>query len=189
MNEYSTQIANYTQVSNLKQMSDEEFWDLAQRIAHATPDTQAHSEEFLLCECGQVHILLSLTVLREIIPSPHQFTLLPDMPSWMLGLTAWRGEIIAVADLEAYLLDSTAINTTTNISKGVLLIAQGKNASLGFFVSTIGSTTTVERGEIHPLQPTSPWFSSSRIGAIKGIYEESLLLDVLFILTDVHTIT
>lgn len=181
MNEHSTETANSTQLPELKHISDEEFWNLAQRIAHTTPSIPA-SSEFLHCQCGQVSCLLPLSALSELVLPTHQFTLLPDMPSWMLGLIAWHGEILAVADLEAYLLDRTITHTSTG---GMLLIVHEKNILFSFFVSAIGSTITVEKEEIHPPQPTSPWFSPSRIGAIQGVYKDSLILNIPFILTDV----
>jgi len=87
----------------LEQLSDEEFWRCAHDLALQAP-TETPPAEYLKCELRCGHYLIPLTALYEVVPSPHQFALLPSMPTWMAGVFAWHGETIAVGDLNAYLL-------------------------------------------------------------------------------------
>lgn len=161
----------------LEQISDEEFWSYAVEAARVKPIASTPVEEYLLCELRKKRCMLPLALLCEIMPYPHQFARLPATPSWMLGLAAWRGEIIGVIDLEAYLLNGLA-QAYTN---GMLLITQYNELSFGFSVSAVGSMTTLDAEQIIPTEqlPTCP-----HAKAIKGCYNESLILDVSVILAD-----
>jgi chemotaxis signal transduction protein len=86
----------------LEQMSDEEFWRHAHELA-LEASTETPSVEYLKCELGCGDYLIPLTALYEVVPSPHQFSLLPSIPTWMPGVFTWHGETIAVVDLDAYL--------------------------------------------------------------------------------------
>ena len=95
-------IPSHTQLPFLEQLSDREFWDYAQSLANQKHAPPASGEEALECQTEQGRYLLPLRALREIVAPPHKLTFLPQCPSWMLGITAWRGHIIPVVDLASY---------------------------------------------------------------------------------------
>jgi len=171
----------------LEQLSDEQFWNYAVELAHAAPVDTAPIDDYLVCELEKGSCILPLVTLREVVPPPHQFTLLPAAPSWMLGVGAWRGETIAIIDLNAYLSNTTA----PLHSDGMLLAVQLDGLTLGLFVSAVGSmiTPTRERMELSGQGPV--WNAPFCAGAIKGVYRdmagqvEALVLDVPIIVNDV----
>src|SRR5438876_7854625 len=98
----------------LEQLSDEEFWRYARKLAstinRARTGVIHHAPtEHLVCKLSRGYCLVPLTALYEVVQPPqgrhktYPYTLLPAVPQWMLGLVAWRGETIAVIDLDAYL--------------------------------------------------------------------------------------
>lgn len=102
----------------LEQLSDDEFWDMAfarafpsslsTPSAHSTsngasPEQQQlspSSERYVVCDDMYA---FPLHALYEIIPVPRYTSFLPDTPTWMAGMIAWRGRIIATIDLHAFL--------------------------------------------------------------------------------------
>jgi len=79
-------------VQFLKQLSEKDFWDYAAACSHTThtiPDDHEPSDAYLVCDLGGLGCVLPLADLRAVVPSPMCFSLLPDTPGWMRGLTAW----------------------------------------------------------------------------------------------------
>jgi len=79
-------------VQFLKQLSEKDFWDYAaacSRTTHTIPDDHEPSDAYLVCDLGGLGCVLPLADLRAVVPSPMCFSLLPDTPGWMRGLTAW----------------------------------------------------------------------------------------------------
>jgi chemotaxis signal transduction protein len=171
----------------LEQLDDEQFWNYAVELAHSPPVDAVLIDEYLMCELEKGSCVLPLATLREVVAPPHQFTLLPAAPPWMLGVGAWRGETIAIIDLNAYLSNTTA----PLHSDGMLLVAQLDGLTLGLFVSAVGSMTTlaIERMEL-PGQAFA-WYTPPCAEAIKGVYRdmisqvEALILDIPIIVNDV----
>lgn len=140
----------------LEGLSDEEFWSYAQQLAHSTADNPL-AAQYLECRLGDGLYLLPLSSLSEIVPAPYHFAQLPSMPTWMIGIVAWHGEIIAVIDLAAYLIHTASANPSLGMNEeakarrylltaeGLLLVvhAEGRLASLGLLVSEVGLTTTI----------------------------------------------
>jgi chemotaxis signal transduction protein len=167
----------------LEQLSDQEFWNYAQTLSQTAPTPFVPSEDHLLCVHDQRRCFLPLAALREIIPPPHSFTLLPASPPWMSGVTAWHGQTLAVVDLDAYLMcRATRIRTD-----GSLLITQSDlvEETLGFLVSTIDTITTFETTQIVQSEPNLLWSHPACANVIKGIYSEGLVLDMPLVLTDI----
>jgi len=94
----------------LEQLNEEEFWSHARRLASQAPSATGTPQEYLRCELRSGNYLIPLAALHEVVSTtydarkPHAYALLPAAPAWMVGLVAWRGETIAVIDLDAYLL-------------------------------------------------------------------------------------
>ena len=174
----------------LSQLSDEEFWQYARELAYKTP-TSSQPEEHVECLLSRDRCLIPIAALYEVIPPPHRFALLPAMPPWMVGVVAWRGETIAVIDLEAYLFGST----NHLLHEGTLLVASHAGLPLGLVVPSIGETTafedesTIDKGAMNCAPTEALPERVSRFGgshcALKGVQGDVLLLDIAALLTDV----
>src|SRR5256884_762685 len=143
MNEHPKASAlplDITQLQNLEQLCDDEFWDYARALARRVP-VAAQSEDYLECALGTGTCLIPLATLDEVVLPPHRLTLLPATPEWMPGIVAWRGEAIAVIDLTLY-LSGHAID----LSSAILLIANYANIPIGLLVPSIGQTTPILQG-------------------------------------------
>src|SRR5205823_8477882 len=86
----------------LGKVSEEGFWVYGRKLGHQVP-AAAQPEECVTCKLSRGDCLIPLTALYEVVRPPHQLALLPAIPEWMPGIVAWRGETIAVIDLDAYL--------------------------------------------------------------------------------------
>ena len=150
----------------LEQLNDEEFWGYVHECASFTPPAPS-PEEYLKCELSSGDCLISLTALYEVMPCPQHFALLPATPAWMVGIFAWRGETIAVIDLDAY-LSTPASETDPTLAHdpeagydhvpdksalycgrpGQLLIANCSDLPVGLLVATRGVTTTQSEASV-----------------------------------------
>ena len=136
--------------------------------------------------------MIPLAMLREAVPSPHQLTLLPAVPHWMLGLTTWRSEIIAKIDLEAYLwsgveladriVDAVPIQQP---SVDLLLVIQAQNITLGLMVNAVNTTVRFDAKHIVPFELAPDWCLVLRPEVIRGILDEVLVLNISAIFDDI----
>ena len=187
MSEYSLHISELFRGSHalfLEHLSDEDFWRYARERAFAALPAKAPSEEYLVCALEQGRCLLPLAALREVIPPPYQFALLPAAPSWMSGVVSWHGETIPVIDLAAYL----AQKTPQACSKGTLLIVQcdeGGNLAIGLHVSAAASIITFEAERLSPLEQVTLPYLSKDTQVIKGFYQTDPVLDAPALFTHV----
>lgn len=187
MDEYPTTSPAFPGNSSakaLEQLSDAEFWDYARKLV-GTLSTVLHHQEYLECELASGPCLIPLSDLLEVVPPPHRFARLPGMPGWMRGLAAWRGETIAVVDLDTYLSGSaTSINTPA--AEGSLLIANSQGIPVALFVSAIGLMTTIAFEQLAPSPSigASVLYTPRRAGVVRGTYAEALVLDVPVLLAD-----
>jgi hypothetical protein len=107
----------------------------------------------------------------------------------MPGVVAWRGETIAVIDLDAY-LSGYPLDL---LDEGTLLVAKYAGLPVGLLVPAIGQTTLLQSGEEIPLTGDSmsvldqlpSWFLSSRAAFVKGMQGGAPVLDLPLLLADV----
>ena len=127
----------------LGNISEEEFWAFACEQAGGDlvpPSPQnAQTGQYIECVLRQGTCLLLLAAIEEVLPSPARYTLLPAMPRWMPGLTAWRGEVMAVINLEAYLSGIDLPSTG-----GLLLCTHHAELALGLFLPAIGPSIALD---------------------------------------------
>ncbi len=162
---------------SLAQLSDEDFWRYARELAHLSPSTlSAHG--YLKCTFSESSYVLPLADLCEVVVPPRHFTLLPSSPLWMLGLTSWHGESIAVLDLSAYFSHSPA-QLDPNAS---LLIARNGYITLGLSAVVLSSIPPLEADSVQPLESASLKYTSPPSGII-GVYEDAFVLDIPSLLT------
>jgi chemotaxis signal transduction protein len=192
MNDLTAVSVSRSQAQILEQLNDEEFWGYAAEIAHISM-TQDQAEEYLVCDFGARHCLFPLPLLGEIVPPPHQVTLLPAAPSWMHGVVVWRSEMIAVVDLKAYLwngADSRDNGTDPAFidqqgAPDLLLVVQFQDLPLGLLVSGVGTIIKFDEGHVVPFELAPDWCSALRPGVVRGVLDDKLVLDIPFIFNDI----
>jgi chemotaxis signal transduction protein len=167
------------QVRSLEKLSDEDFWQYAREAVHPISPVPPSAGACALCRLSCGPWLVPLDALREVIPFSHPCTPLPLMPHWMLGLVAWRGEVIAAIDLDAYLCALQAIAYTPPTYKsGMLLVARYENHALAFYVTALDKTLAVEPAQILP--PTEqPLPTEALSDILLGRYADIWILDIL----------
>lgn len=168
-------------VSGLEQLSDEEFWSCAARLAQLTPP-RVTTTEFLECTLEGSRCLIPLSELYEVVIRPQRLTLLPGCPSWMLGVTAWRSKTLPIIDFIAYL-------TGQHIpleSEGLFLIANHQSLPIGLSIPTIGKTVVIPSEQIQPITtcPTALLKLFTLAGAIQGEYAGAYILHLPTLLTN-----
>src|SRR5579859_5284374 len=151
-------------IQDLEQMNDEEFWNYARQRARFVSEQPSHAE-YLECKLSGSTCLVPLSDLAEVLPPPYRLALLPGMPEWMAGIMAWRGETIAVVNLDLYFSFSQNPNLP-RATDGMLLVVYSPGQALGLLVSALGMTTTIELEEITPLAT-----SNNALLKFAGIFE------------------
>jgi chemotaxis signal transduction protein len=161
---------------SLEQISDEEFWNYAHERANVVSRDSSREEhdqdQYLELKLSSGSCLFPLNAILEVVPPPHRLARLPVIPTWMHGVAAWRGETIAVIDLDLYLSDTSIASPD-----GMLLVANHAELTVGLLVPGIGPITTVQLEQMLP--PTT------QAGMAKGIYAGASVLDMLALLTGV----
>jgi chemotaxis signal transduction protein len=169
---------------DLERMSDEEFWNYAHKRAGIIPQGSSQERDYqdqhLECELSRGNCFIPLKAIIEVVPPPHRFAQLPVTPSWMRGLVAWRGEAMAVIDLDMYLCGVNA-----SPLDGILLMANHADITVGLLVPGVGLTTTVQFEQMNLSTGPSVFYTPMRAGVVKGIYAEEPVLDVSALLPDV----
>ncbi len=172
---------------SLEQMTDEEFWEYANsRAAEASTNVSSSatvvSHQYLQCEVQRGTCFVPLHLIEEVVPAPHSLTHLPFTPDWMPGLFSWRGEIVAVVNLEAYLSER---EDDAFASGGVALIVRHPECIIGLRLAAVGLTTTITVEQLTPASTLSPFYIPARVDVIKGIFHGSPVLDIEALLNDV----
>lgn len=157
-----------SRLHSLALLSDEAFWGYARELASQS-DTVAYPEEYLECLLRQGPRFIALKSLYDVVLPPHRLALLPATPRWMAGIVAWRGEAIAVIDLDAYLADVELVHD------GILLIANYEGLPVGLLVPSVGMIRqNLSEGEQ----------STFKGAASDEALNDALVLDLLPILAD-----
>jgi chemotaxis signal transduction protein len=175
----TTALTDLSRVLFLEGLEDQEFWRYAATLASANPTAKAEIEQYLECELEQKRCILPLVALREVVPPPHQIALLPSIPAWMAGITAWHGETIAAVDLDAYL----SHGATRLRSDAILLVIQQDEITLGLFVTSVRPISMLDLEHMLSEQMLAQ-YPHLPVGAIVGISGNALVLDVGIVLTN-----
>ncbi|MBV9616194.1 MAG: chemotaxis protein CheW [Ktedonobacteraceae bacterium] len=180
-----------SQAKVFEQLSDEEFWLYVTEAAHLSPSSPSQADEYLVCRLGIRHCMFPLALLGEVVPPPHQRTVLPDVPPWMPGLATWRNEIIAEIDLEAYLWngveqgDKTADTRYPQRPPDLLLVVQAQGVTLGLLVTAVNTVAHFDTKHIVPLELAPDWCSVLSPKAVRGILDDVLVLNISAIFDDI----
>jgi chemotaxis signal transduction protein len=169
---------------DLERMSNQEFWNYAHERAGIVPQRSSQERDYqnqhLECELSRGNCFVPLKAIIEVVPPPHRFAQLPVTPGWMRGLVAWRGDVIAVIDLDMYLYGASA-----SPPDGMLLVANHADITAGLLVPNVGLTATVQFEQMHPLTGPSVFYTPRRAGVVRGVFAEEPVLDVSALLPDV----
>lgn len=170
---------------NLERMTDEEFWqrarvEAAKASTPLSPSESAGLHQYLACELQRGTCYIPLHAIEAVIPALSSFARLPFAPRWVYGVLAWRGEIVAVVNLDEYLSE-----LETPLSGGMLLIARHPECAIGLLVPVIGLTTTIEPEQLAPTTAPSTLYAPMRADVVKGLYDGYPVLDAVALLNDV----
>lgn len=123
------------------------------------------------------HYAIDSTYIREVVPLRY-FTPIPCTPSFVLGLTNIRGEILSIIDIKKFFdLPEKGI---TNLNKIVIL--QNEDMEIAILADSILGVRLIDSQEI---QPSLPTLSGIRAKYLKGITRDGLvILDAGEILSD-----
>ena len=166
-------------IQDLEHMNDEEFWNYARQRAQSFPEPPSHTE-YIECKLSNGTCLIALHDLMEVLSPPHRLGRLPGMPAWMGGILAWRGETIAVVNLDCYLFSTT---TPAQTAQSMLLVSRSTSNTLGLLVPALGLTMAIEQEQIiaHPLS-AAPLLTNNR-EFVAGIYADTPILNISALLT------
>ena len=170
---------------SLERMTDEEFWqqarfEAAKASTVLSPSEGADSHQYLACELRRGTCFVPLHAIEAVIPASSPLARLPFAPRWLQGVLAWRGEVVAVVDLDEYLSE-----IAMPINGGMLLIARHPECAIGLRVPGVGLTTTIEFEHITPSITTSALYAPTRANVVSGLYDGHPVLDVAMLLHDV----
>jgi chemotaxis signal transduction protein len=173
-----------SQAKVIEQLSDQEFWRYAAEVAnpgHPLPD---FAHEYLICRLGTRRCMFPLATLREVVPASQHHATLPDVPGWMTGLAAWRGEIFAEIDLEAYLWkdsdpqERVLEDGCVQRQVPLMLVVQGQGITLGLLVTSISTVVSFDEKYTVPLELAPDWCAALCPAAVRGIYDDVLVLNI-----------
>lgn len=175
------------QSRKLEQLSDYEFWEYAYNLAQLAPVAEK-PDEYLVCILSRGQCLMPLAALYEVVRSPHRIAPLPAMPPWMPGVVAWRGETIAVVDLEVYLAGSRMETS----HECMLVIAEQAGLPLGLLVPAVGAAVSLRNEDgvstahvpTSEIPPAASWCLPMRRIYVKSVQDQALVLDVDLLLRD-----
>jgi chemotaxis signal transduction protein len=104
------------------------------------------------------------------------------MPAWMIGIMAWRGETIAVVDLDCYLSDKPGISSLS-ATNAMLLVAKQQNHTFGLLIPAIGFTSTIELEQVTPLSALTNFTFAEKNEVIEGAFSDIPILSIPALLT------
>ena len=179
---------------DLEQMTDEEFWQFARleaaKVSPGVPDSDSSgASQYLECELQRGKCYAPLYAIESVIPASSSLARLPFAPRWLPGVMAWRGEIVAVVNLDEYLS-----GLETPFSGGMLLVARHPQCVIGLRVPGVGLTTSIEFEQLAPAaqepaaeesgrEPTV--YTVERAGVITGLYTGCPVRNVEALVRDV----
>lgn len=168
-------------IQDLEGMNDEEFWSYARQRARIISEQPSHTE-YIECKLSTHACLLAFRDLAEVLPPPHRLARLPGMPTWMVGIMAWRGETIAVINLDRYLLGNRE-SATSWMADGMVLVASQDDLALGLLVPALGFTSTIAREQIIPPTTPSSFAFAESATIVTGVYTDLPILNMSTLLT------
>lgn len=150
---------------------------LAAPAAAGAPDAAADGVEVLVFDlAGERYAFETPWVARVIPMAP--ITALPGLPAFMVGITAFEGEVLAVLDLRSLL----ALPLAELAEPRALVVLRGEGRELALLAEGIGGVRAYPRAALgHRLPALAQLDSSYLLGVGPG---HTALLDARRLLTD-----
>lgn len=163
-------------LQDLERMSDEEFWIYARQRERMRPEQPAYTE-YIECKFSTHACLIAFRDLAEVLPPPHRLARLPHMPIWMAGIMAWRGETIAVINLDLYVLGVTQ-SSTSWAEDSMLLVASQDEITMGLLVPALGATSAIAQEQITPPHASHHFAFTLDSTLVTGVYADVPILTI-----------
>ena len=173
--ELAMEEAVHPTAEKAKEIMRERALKLAQAFSES--GTEGIKVEVLAFELGSERYALETNIILEVFPLTN-FTPVPSVPEFLVGVTPYRGEILALVDLRK--LFGTQVRGVTDLSRIVVLGV--KKAQFGILVDKAQEVILLQPEEIVGQQPAFTGIEKKYIrgvtrGALIVIDGESLLRD------------
>ncbi len=106
---------------------------------------------------------LEISTVREVLPPP-KVTLLPNVPTYVVGVYNLRGNIISLIDIQQIL----GLNSEGNRDSDIVLLVESSDFLISFVVEKVLDFVEVENSKVHL---PSRNISARMAYFIRGIYE------------------
>ncbi|EGW37777.1 chemotaxis protein CheW [Desulfosporosinus sp. OT] len=130
------------------------------------------SIELVVFKLGEEEYGIEIGFAQEIIRIPKRITKMPDMPSYIEGVTDLRGRVIPIIDLKI----KFGFEQTERSVDSRLLILDLENSLLGIIVDDVSEVIKIEEQAIERLSGEISGLNSNRIQGIARINERLILL-------------
>lgn len=124
-----------------------EFEHTGEKITSGLADigalpTQDGGEQFIEFSVENIHFAVSLKTVLEVGQLPG-ITPLPNLPSWVCGVSNIRGEIISVVDLKAFLGQRGS-----GTSGESMILLRNRDMKVGFMVDRLMGITLLSKEQL-----------------------------------------
>jgi positive phototaxis protein PixI len=145
------------------------------------PPSSGDVQKFLRFQLGGKDTsLIAVNPIVEIIPLKIQEILpVPQMPSYVLGIYNWRGDMLWLADLGHLVGFPPLFHSRASRSLAMAIVVQSEEKSMGLVVSQV---TDIEQYSWSQLRPNDPQlFSDQLLPFLQGFFitESNEILVVL----------
>lgn len=134
--------------------------------------------KFLEFSLGTEHYGVPLLTVREVISKP-ETTVIPNAPSYFVGIMNLRGQVISVVDLRKKL----SIKTKIDNSEEAVIIVQVENIQVGLVVDSIDRVLEITSLDQVTEMPEINSQINSRF--VQSVYKEKDHLTIFLKLTEV----
>jgi len=143
-------------------------------VGEAAADTQIRVVEFVL---AQEKYSIEPDFVRDIFPLK-TFTSIPCTPSFVLGVTNLRGEILSVIDLKRFFnLPDKGLSSFTKV-----IVLESEAMTFGILADAVIGTQSIPLADIQPPLPT---LTEVREEYLKGVTNDGIaILDAESLLSD-----
>ena len=132
--------------------------------------TSTPTKKFLIFQLGtNEKAAIPLEVVSEVLPVVTADILpVPEVPSCVLGLSNWRGEMIWWVDLEDLLGMTPLARKTTTLSEQMAMVMTVENKSLGLLIRNLIDIELLELEQMNA--PTPGLFPSEIMSFLEGYF-------------------
>ncbi|MDJ0618045.1 MAG: chemotaxis protein CheW [Calothrix sp. MO_192.B10] len=128
------------------------------------------TQKFLIFNVGEKDkAVISLENVTEVMQvALNEICGVPQMPSCVLGIYNWRGEMLWLVDLESMLGYESLPQESHMVTKMMTIVVQNKGKNLGFLVRQLMDIEGIETQDIKP--PSHELFSPAISPFLHGYF-------------------